>query len=207
MAPQVLCACEFSGTVRNAFRKRGIQAWSCDLIPGEPGSMYHLQQCVLELLEHPWDLVIAHPPCTFLANSGVRWLAGNPQRQLDMEAGARFFKLFLELDQIKRVCIENPIMHKHAKGIIGQDYSQLVQPWMFGHFESKGTCLWLKGLPDLIPTNIVGPPPKVKTADEVRSWNRIHNLPPTHDRQKLRSVTYQGISDAMAKQWGDLLLT
>lgn len=192
---RVLVGCEFSGVVRDAFRARGHNAWSCDIIPAEPDSEYHLQGDVLSTLDLGWDLAIFHPPCTFLSNSGVRWLynadgSNNSQRWADMRKGAEFFKRLLEAD-IPKIAVENPVMHKYAKQIIGQDFTQSIQPWQFGHPETKRTCLWLKNLSPLQPTDVV----------EGRE-GRIHKMPPSADRGKLRSITYQGIADAMAQQWG-----
>ena len=189
---RVLVGCEFSGAVRRAFRNLGQDAWSCDLLPADDGSPHHIQGDVLDILDQQWDLCIFHPPCTYLCNSGVRWLYTEPGRQEKMKAGAEFFKKFLEVD-CPRVAIENPIMHKHAKEIIKVDYDQIVQPWQFGHGETKATCLWLRGLPKLVPTNIV----------EGREA-RIHMMSPGKDRGKKRSETYQGLADAMAAQWSNL---
>jgi hypothetical protein len=186
---RVLVACEFSGIVRDAFIKRGHDAWSCDLLPTEKKGP-HLQCDVLDILDEGWDLMIAHPPCTFLCNSGVCWLHKDKSRWGKMKDGALFFKKLLNC-KIDKICIENPIMHKYAKEIIGANFTQSVQPWQFGHGETKRTCLWLKGLPNLTPTKIV----------EGRE-QRLHYLPPSKDRWKLRSMTYPGIAKAMAKQWG-----
>lgn len=141
--------------------------------------------------------MIAHPPCTYLANSGVRWLYGgkgttrDPKRWALMEEGARFFKMLLDAD-IPRIAVENPIMHGHAKIIVGEDPAQIVQPYQFGHSESKATCFWLRNLPPLRPTNIL----------EGRHFGRVHKESPGADRWKRRSLTYTGIADAMAEQWG-----
>jgi hypothetical protein len=188
---RVLIACEFSGTVREAFRKKGHDAWSCDIIPSDDNSLYHYQCDVVEVLNRDWDMIIAHPPCTRLCNSGVMWL---DRRDLweDMREGARFFKQFLD-HPCKKIAIENPIMHKYAVEIIGRRQDQVVQPWQFGHGETKATCFWLKGLPLLQPTKIV----------EGRV-QRLHLLPPSKDRAKIRSKTFQGIASAMADQWGTL---
>lgn len=199
---RVLVACEFSGRVRDAFRKKGHDAWSCDLIPSEPYSVYHIQDDVLNVLNHSWDLMIAHPPCTYLTNAGVRHLhdhvkmrRGNrtavfgSKRWVAMHESAVFFRNLLNAP-IDKICVENPVPHKYAKHII-DDYSQLIQPWQFGHGETKATCLWLKNLPNLKSTNLV----------EGREA-RIHKMSPSPDRGKLRSITYQGIADAMAEQWG-----
>lgn len=192
----VLVACEFSGVVRDAFRRHGCEAWSCDLEPGE--GPHHLQMDVTSLLAVPWHLIIAHPPCTYLCNSGVRWLYETEGRMQDMEAAAAFFNLFKERADL--VCIENPIPHNKARKIIG-DYTQVVQPWQFGHEEQKATCLWLHNLPPLTPTKVVGPPPKNPTASEKARWQRIHMLGQSKARGKLRSITYEGIAEAMASQW------
>lgn len=253
----MLVACEFSGTVRDAFAARGHYARSCDLLPsealhpvrfrdqfgcyehetatvgceeceyGEP--FCHLHQAdaadcpclgptedeveydIASFDSDPrgarhltgdlftmdprelegYDLGIFHPPCTRLTNSGVRWLA---ERNLwsEMEEAARFFRRLLELP-VARIAIENPIPHRYAREIIGAKYDQIVQPWQFGHGETKATCLWLKNLPPLVPTQIVD-----------GREARVHKLPPSANRWKLRSITYQGIADAMAEQWGNL---
>jgi len=186
---KVLVACEYSGTVRDAFIRRGHDAISCDLLPTEsPGQ--HYQGDVFDIIDDGFDLMIAHPPCTYLCNSGVCWLHKDESRWQKMRDGAEFFKRLLHC-KINRICVENPIMHKYAKEIIGVNQTQIVQPWQFGHGETKATCFWLKNLPKLAPTNIV----------EGRE-QRLHKLPPSKDRWKLRSKTYQGIADAMAEQWG-----
>ncbi len=197
----VLVACEFSGIVRDAFTARGHAAISVDLLPSErPGPHYQgdVEQFVASLLPGTFDLAICHPPCTFLANSGVRWLYDeNGEEDLDrwweMEQGAKFFRRLLELD-IPRIAVENPVMHRYAKAIVGRGQDQIVQPWMFGHDETKATGLWLKNLPKLQPTNIVPGPYNA----------RVHREPPGPERWKNRSRTYQGIADAMAEQWGSL---
>jgi len=186
---KVLIACEFSGIVREAFAKRGHDAWSCDLLPTEiPGQ--HIQGDVMDILGDGWDLMIAHPPCTRLANSGVRWLH---ERNLwgDMKFAATFFKELLNAP-IQKKAIENPIPHGYAVKIIGRKYDQIIHPWMFGHGETKATCFWLEELPLLDPTDIVD-------GREQRIWKES----PGPDRWKNRSRTYQGIADAMAEQWGE----
>lgn len=199
---RVLIACEFSGTVRRAFRDLGHDAYSCDLLSAEDGSPFHYQGDVRQVLggkgvfapmglvQHPWDLMIAHPPYTRLTNSGVRWLN---ERNLwgDLDEAAAFFKSLLKAP-IPHIAIENPIPHKYAVDRIGRTYDQLVQPYMFGHGETKATCFWLKNLPHLVPTDTV----------EGR-LGRIHKLPPGPDRWKERSRTYSGIAAAIARQWGD----
>jgi len=188
---RIIVGCEESGAVRRAFRERGHDAWSCDLLPAEDDSAYHIQGDVLEVINDGWDLGIFHPPCTRLCNSGVRWLA---PRNLwgAMREGAEFFNLLLNAN-IPKIAVENPIMHKYAVEIIGQRQTQVIQPWQFGHGETKATCLWLKNLPLLKPTNIVD-----------GREQRISRMPPSKDRAKLRSKTYRGIAEAMAEQWGNI---
>jgi hypothetical protein len=195
---KVLVACEYSGTVRDAFIALGHNAISCDLLPTDrPGP--HYQGSVLDILDEGWDLMIAHPPCTYLTNSGVRWLHTDESRWAKLGESAYFFRVLLAAP-ISKICIENPIMHKYARELIGQDKTQVVQPWMFGHKEQKATCLWLKGLPLLQPTNDVREEMMELT---VKERNRIHRLPPSKDRWKIRSTTFQGIAEAMAEQWGN----
>ena len=199
---RVLVACEFSGVVRRAFRALGHDAWSCDLLPADDDSPYHYQCDVLSILDEGWDLMIAHPPCTYFTNSGVCWLTGKnakPGRWDDLDKAAVFFNALLDAD-IPKICIENPIPHKYAiERIGGRKYSQIVQPYMFGHMETKATCLWLKGLAPLEPTTDL----KAETmALPSAERQRLHWLGPSPDRWKLRSITFQGIADAMAEQWG-----
>jgi len=187
----VLVACEFSGVVRDAFIRKGHNAISCDLIETvSPGP--HVIGDVQYMLRMKWDMIIAHPPCTYLCNSGVRWLDTIKGRKFDMKIAAYFFEKLLHAD-CHKICVENPIPHKYALEIIGRKYDQIIQPWQFGHGETKATCLWLKGLPKLEPTNIVD-----------GREARIHKMPPSKDRGLLRSITYQGIADAMAEQWSIL---
>lgn len=195
---KVLIACEYSGTVRDAFIAKGHDAMSCDLLPTDkPGP--HYQGDIFDVIGDGWDLMIAHPPCTYLTNSGVVWLHKSTDRWPLLFDGARFFKELL-FASIPRVAVENPIMHKYAKQLIGDvKQSQTVQPWMFGHMEQKATCLWLRGLPSLQPTNVVK---AEMMALPKNQRERLHYLPPSKDRWKLRSTTYQGIADAMAEQWG-----
>ena len=204
---KILVACEYSGVVRDAFLKLGHDAWSSDLLPSdtEPkGVGRHLQGDVrwwLDNKDWEWDLLITHPPCTYLANSGVCHLHTNESRWAKLDEGAAFFKSLLDAP-VDRVCVENPIMHKYARERIGGGkYAQIIQPWMFGHPEKKATCLWLKNLPLLTETD------NVKAHMETLPKNqqqRLHYLPPSPDRWKLRSTTFQGIADAMAAQWGSL---
>lgn len=190
---KILVACEFSGIVREAFNSiHGNYAISCDILPPEDGRTdYHYQGDVRDILKDGWDLMIAHPPCTRLANSGVRWLN---ERNLwdEMREAAEFFKLLLNCN-IPKIALENPIMHKYAREIVGRKYDQIIQPWQFGHGEQKATCLWLKNLPKLTPTNIV-------SGREQRVWK----LPPSENRWAERSRTYPGIAMAMAEQWSNL---
>ena len=182
---KVLVACEYSGRVRDAFIALGHEAMSCDLLPTDsPGP--HYQGDVFDVVDYPWDLMIAHPPCTDLSVSGARHFEA---KKLDgrQQASASFFMRLAKLD-IPKIAIENPICIMSS---LYRKPNQIIQPWQYGHGETKSTCLWLKGLSNLTPTNIV----------EGRS-DRIHKMPPSPDRWKLRSTTYQGIADAMAEQWG-----
>lgn len=194
---RVLIACEFSGIVRDAFTTRGHDAMSCDLLPSETQGN-HYQGDVVDVMYDDWDLMIAHPPCTYLCNSGVQHLHKDIDRWFKLFEGGLFFKKFLHSD-IPKVVIENPIMHGYAKQIIGVNQSQVIQPWMFGHVEQKATCLWIKGLPLLKQTNNV----KEKMM-KLSSYKRQRsaNLSPSKARGKLRSITLQGVADAMADQWG-----
>lgn len=197
-AVRVLVACEYSGTVRNAFLDLGHDAWSCDLLPSEDGSNRHIIGDARDLLNDGWDLLmVAHPPCTRLCNSGVRWLSVPPpgktkeQMWAELDEGAALFSDFWNAP-IERIAIENPVMHKHAKARIVnfEDFAQSIQPWQFGHGETKRTCLWLKNLPPLVPTEVVsGRDP------------RVHHMPPSADRWKERSRFFPGIARAMAHQW------
>ena len=193
---RVLVACEYSGTVRRAFRELGHDAWSCDLLPSDDESEHHFKGDVMEIISQDWDLMIAHPPCTYLCNSGVHWLGRQEGREAKMREGALFFKALWEAD-IPKVCVENPIMHRYAKDIIGADYAQTVQPWQFGEDASKATCLWLRNLPKLEPTDIIK---KERYANQTPSGQ--NKLGPSPDRWKIRSKTYDGIARAMAQQWG-----
>lgn len=194
---RVLVACEFSGIVREAFTRAGHYATSCDLVESDiPGS--HYVGDVRDILDAGWDLMIAHPPCTYLANSGVSWLYKDESRWDKMREGAEFFKTLLDRKDIPYIAIENPIMHKHAVEIIGRRQDQVLQPWMFGHPEKKATCLWLKGLPPLVPTLNVK---EEMLALPKSQQQRLHWLGPSEDRAKIRSTTFTGIADAMARQW------
>lgn len=195
---KILVACEYSAVVRDAFRKKGHDAWSCDLLETDADPTYHIQGDVLKILDDGWDMMIAHPPCTYLTNSGVCHLYKDGDRWKDLIEGAVFFRSLLMAD-IPKICIENPIMHGYAKQIIGEHQSQTIQPWMFGHKEKKATCLWLQNLPLLTETDNV----KEETdALPKNQQQRLHYLPPSEDRWKLRSTTYKGVAEAMAEQWG-----
>lgn len=196
---KVLVACEFSGRVRDAFISNGHDAISCDILPSESSFGPHYLGDARDILHDSWDLIIAHPPCTYLAHSGVRWLKGNQERWDNMLAAVDFFNLFLDVD-CKRVCIENPIMHGYAKERLRvKNYTQKIQPYCFGHKEQKSTCLWLKGLPKLKATSDFS----VEIATTHRfETHRIHMAPDSKNRQKDRSRTYLGVARAMADQWG-----
>lgn len=203
MTARVLVACEFSGTVRRAFAERGFDAWSCDLLPSEDRSNRHIIGDARDLLHDKWDLlIVCHPPCTRLCNSGVRWLSvpppGRDRDELwqELDAAAALFSAFWTAP-IERIAIENPVMHHHAKERIAdyRPFAQSIQPWQFGHPETKRTCLWLKRLPPLVPTNVV----------EGRAA-RVHRMPPSPDRWRERSRFFSGIAAAMADQWGKYAL-
>lgn len=180
---RVLVACEFSGTVRNAFIAKGHEAISCDLLDSEQEGPHYKGQ-VQDIINNSFDLMIAHPPCTYLAVSGARWFKDRQEEQKE----ALEFVQFLMNVPIEKIAIENPISVISTK-IRKPD--QIIQPWMFGHGETKATCLWLKNLSKLKPTNIVD-----------GRENKVHKQPPSPDRWKIRSRTYKGIAEAMATQWG-----
>lgn len=181
---RVLIGCEFSGIVREAFRRRGHDAWSCDLLHAEDGSPYHIRGDVLLALDDDWDMAIFHPPCTHLAVSGARWFSAKQREQ----AEALDFVRRLMDAPIGAWALENPVSIISSR-IRKPD--QVVQPWQYGHGEVKATCFWLHNLPKLQPTDIVD-----------GRVARVHKAPPSPDRWKLRSRTYQGIAEAMADQWG-----
>jgi len=196
---KVLVACEYSGRVRDAFTKLGHDAMSCDLLETEsPGN--HYKGDVREVLGVGWDLMIAHPDCTYIANSGVCWLDKDIARWKKLYSACDFFKLFLN-HSCEKIVIENPIPHKYGLNWIGKKYSQTIQPYQFGHLETKRTCLWLKGVNPLVETNNVKAEMDLLPKNQS---NRLHYLPPGPDRWKQRSRTFQGIADAMAMQWGEL---
>ena len=199
MRKKVLVACEESQRVTIELRKLGHYAYSCDIIECSGGHPeWHIKGDALEIINDGWDLIIAHPPCTYLCNSGVSWLHKDKTRWAKLREGAEFFKKIMNAD-CPMIAIENPIPHKYAIEIIGRKYDQIIQPWMFGHMERKATCFWLKGLP------------KLKETDNVKEemlklpknqQQRLHYLPPGKDRAKLRSKTFEGIARAIAEQWG-----
>lgn len=211
---KVLVACEESQAVTKAFRSQGHEAYSCDLLPCSGGHPeWHIKQDIRivlcggafvlgndhkidEVIIHDWDLMIAHPPCTYLCNSGVRWLKGNPERYEKMIEAKELFWLLYKQGSRFPVAIENPIPHKHA---MLPKYNQIIQPWQFGHMETKQTCLWLINLPALQPTNIVySEMMKLPYGERAK----VHHASPGPERAKIRSKTYTGIAEAMAFQWG-----
>ena len=199
---RVLVACEFSGIVREAFRAKGHDAWSCDLLPTEiPGN--HIQGDVLEILDDGWDLMIAHPPCTYLANSGVQHLRKNFDRWGRLKEARWFFLQLLKAPITKRV-VENPVPHSYANL---PRYTQIINPYEYGHEVQKRTCLWIRGLPLLKPTNIVSKGEQYIGNDGKPNGSKWYQLPPSTDRWKHRSHTFKGIAEAMADQWGDEGLT
>jgi site-specific DNA-cytosine methylase len=180
---RVLVACEFSGVVRRAFRALGHDAWPCDLLPAEDGSPHHFQRDIFSIPLHSWDLMICHPPCTHLSVSGARWFK---DKQAEQKEALLFVRLLLDAP-VRRIALENPISIISSR-IRKPD--QIIQPWQFGHGETKATCLWLKGLPKLVPTDIVD-----------GREARVHRMSPSPDRWKERSRTFEGIAQAMAEQW------
>lgn len=202
---KVLVACEFSGIVREAFRRRGHDAWSCDLLEPEDGSYYHFKGDVThEAQQSYWDLMIAHPPCTYLCVTGNKWFKPEysdrfPNREQQKKDAIKFF-MMLANSPIKRICVENPV------GIMSTQYrkpDQIIQPFQFGHVEPKKTCLWLKNLPKLNPTKIVEPEYIIsKNGKRLPKW--YYTPSQSRERQMDRERTFQGIADAMAEQWGQL---
>lgn len=193
---RVLVACEESGVVREAFRNNGHDAYSCDILESSHPSPYHIQGDVSKILDDGWDLIVAHPPCTHLAVSGARWFPekiknGTQQAAID-------FALMLWGSSCQKLALENPVS---ILSTVIRKPDQIIQPWMFGHEATKTTCLWLKGLPPLIPTQIVGKG-ESKVFSSGRKMQSWYNLPPSPNRAKLRSKTFYGIAQAMADQWG-----
>ena len=192
---RALVACEYSGVVRDALVAKGWDAWSCDILETEqPGN--HYAGDVRDMLTEPWDLLIGHPPCTYLSNSGVRWLHTDPSRWVKMYDGAELFCDLLNAP-VRHVAIENPVMHKYAREAIGGERpSFTVQPWQFGDPAKKRTCFWTRNLPPLVPTSDM-------TAADAKP--DCHRASPGPDRWKERSRTYQGIANAIASQWSAIL--
>lgn len=195
---KVLIACEFSGVVRRAFAQKGHEVWSCDLLDAEDESQFHLKgDALIAAISQEWDLMIAHPPCTYLASSGLHWNKRVLGRAELTEQSLLFVEALLNMQHIDKIALENPI------GCISSRIrkpDQIIQPWQFGNPESKATCLWLKGLPLLKPTNILPLPANGRWENQTASGQ--NKLAPGPDRWKERSRTYQGIADAMAEQWG-----
>ena len=198
---RVLIACEYSGAVRDAFIRAGHYAASCDLLPSESPLGDHYQGDVMDIIDHDWDLMVAHPPCTYLCSSGLHWNKRRPERAQQTEGALDFVRQLLDAP-IARIALENPI------GCIStriRKPDQTIQPWQFGHDASKATCLWLKGLPPLAATDLIAP----RLVNGRKRWGNQtdsgqNNLPPSADRWKIRSETYKGIADAMANQWRKL---
>ena len=205
---RVLIGCETSGVMRRAFAALGHDAWSCDLLPSDDGSNRHIRGDVRDHLADGWDLlVVAHPPCTRLCNSGVRWLSVPPKGRTldDMQAelieGAALFTACWQAP-VGRVAVENPVMHKHARALLPDDLPrpQIVQPWWFGERACKATGFYLRGPPMLMPTDKLTPP---KRGDaDYAAWHAVHRASPGPDRWKLRSRTFEGVAAACAAQWG-----
>lgn len=192
---RVLVACEFSGRVRDAFINMGHDAISCDLLPTEsPGP--HYEGNVIDVINESWDLMIAHPPCTYLSSSGLHWNRRRPERAALTDAAVEFVRFLMSAD-IPRICVENPI-GRISTAIRKPD--QIIQPWQFGHAESKSTCLWLSGLPPLNPTRVLSIPASGRWNNQTPSGQ--NKLGPSKDRAKIRGITYRGIAEAMARQWG-----
>lgn len=194
---RILVGCEFSGTIRRALRSYGHDAWSCDLLPSDDNSPFHIVGDVRSLLADGWSGAIFHPPCTFLCQSGVRWLyhpdgSDNIDRWTAMWNAASFFLDLLE-SPIPVVAVENPVMHPHAARLIFERPFCKVQPYQFGHAVSKGTCFWGRGLPPLLPVSVDAP------------GKDLHNASPGPNRWRIRSKTFDGIADAIAAQWGSTL--
>lgn len=204
---RVLIGCETSGVMRRAFTARGHDAWSCDLLPAEDGSNHHIRGDVRDHLADGWDLlVVCHPPCTRLCNSGVRWLHEPPPGRTradmwaELEEGVDLFVACWRAP-VDRVAVENPIMHRHARERMPADLPrpQIVQPWWFGEPFKKATGFYLRGLPPLVPTNMLTPPPTGSA--EAKRWEAVHRASPGPDRWRFRSRTFEGVAAACADQW------
>ncbi len=206
-ALRVLIGCETSGVMRRAFTALGHDVWSVDLLPSEDGSNRHIIGDVRDYLDHGWDLLaVMHPPCTRLCNSGVRWLHVPPpgrtraEMWAELDAGVDLFAACWRAP-VERVAVENPIIHKHARDRMPADLPrpQIVQPWWFGEPFKKATGFYLRGLPPLVPTDKLIPPPT--GSDEAKAWEAVHRAPPGPDRWKFRSRTFEGLARAAAAQW------
>ena len=195
---RVLVACEYSGAVRDAFIRAGHYAASCDLLPSESPLGDHYQCNVMDIIDHGWDLMVAHPPCTYLSVSGMHWTTRGLRDPKLTEDALDFVKLLMDAP-IERIAVENPVSIISSRI---RKPEQIIQPWWFGHDASKKTCLWLKNLPLLTPTNKLEGDNKTRRANQTASGQ--NKLPPSADRWKLRSMTYRGIADAMAQQWGSI---
>ena len=193
---KILIGCEFSGAVRREFRNKGHDAWSCDLLPAEDGSPYHIQGDLLKEMVKDWDMGIFFPPCTYLCSSGLHWNKRRPARQLETDKAVLFF-MCCAAANIPKVAVENPI---GCMSTLYRKPDQIIQPWQFGHPESKSTCLWLKGLPKLVPTNILEKPECGYWSNQTPS--RQNKLGPSPTRALERSRTYIGVANAMSEQWG-----
>lgn len=208
LPPRALVACETSGVVRRALAAVGVDAWSCDLSPAEDGSNRHMRCDVRDVMGDGWDLlVVAHPPCTRLCNSGVRWLHQPPRGRTraemwaELDEGAALFSALWNAP-VERLAVENPVMHRHARERIAgyQRQTQTVQPWWFGEPAFKATGLYLRGLPPLVASNPLTPP--APGTPDHKAWSVIHRCPPGPDRSRIRSRTFVGVAAAMADQWG-----
>lgn len=194
---RVLIACEFSGTMREAFAALGHDAWSCDLLETErPGK--HIVGDFRSVIQESWDFIGFHYECRVMANSGVRWLTNNPKRWEELDRAAEIFNITIR--DPRPGYTENSIMHCHAKDRIDREQDQTIQPWWFGEPFFKGTCLWLRGIPELVPTNRLTPPQK--GTPEHKAWSAVHMATPGPNRWKDRSRSFPGIGRAMAEQWG-----
>lgn len=202
-----LVGCEFTGTVRRALRARGIDAWSCDLLPAEDSSPHHIQGDLRDVLRQGWDAAILHPPCTRLTYSGAHWLFSPPpgktraEMKAELEHACRLFAACLHAP-IRHIAIENPVMHRWAKARIPgfREHDQQVQPYWFGHPAIKKTRLWLKNLPPLRPTDMLEPP--LPGSEEHKAWQFTLNVNQDANRGHNRSRTFPGLAEAMAVQWG-----
>ncbi len=202
----IIVGCEFSGSIRNAFRELGFNAWSCDILECDDSSQFHYQMDIFEAIKkQDWDLAIFHPPCTYMAVSGARWMYNkdgsiNEERKKNQDEALNFVIKLMDAP-IRHIAIENPISVISSR-IRKPD--QVVQPWWFGCPAFKATCLWLKDLPLLIPTNKLTPP--AKGTQEYKDWSAIHRAPPSKDRAKIRSKTFPGLAQAMAQQYSEYIL-